>query len=191
MGFHFWIGDYFENVLGVDGKFAKSSVYSFISLIGPTSGSLVGGAICEYFGGYTKNTSSIICIIFSVLCGIATSLIPFTSSLSFFAILMFLFFFFGNCLMPILIGISFNSVDIEYRVASYGVNSLISNFFRNLPAPIIYGFINSKFKNNHKKLAMACNCYYLWVCTILITINCYLRFKTKKKKKIFNKYNWN
>ena len=182
MGLHYWIGDYFENVLGEEGKFAKTSVYSIVSLIGPTSGSIVGGAICEYFGGYTKKTSSFICIIFSLLTALTASFIPITTSLSLFAILLFLFFFFGNCMMPILVGISFNSVDNEAKGASYGVNSLICTFFGNLPSPLIYGLINSKYKNSHKSLAMAFNCYYVWVNTILIMVNGYLRFKEKKEE---------
>ena len=31
MGTHYWIGDYFQNVLGQDGKMAKASVYSIVS----------------------------------------------------------------------------------------------------------------------------------------------------------------
>ena len=182
MGLHYWIGDYFENVLGEEGKFAKTSVYSIVSLIGPTTGSIVGGTICEYFGGYSKKISSFICTIFSLLTAITAIFIPLISSLSLFAILLFLFFFFGNCMMPILVGISFNSVDNEAKGASYGVNSLICTFFGNLPSPLIYGFINSKYKNSHKSLAMAVNCNYIWVNTVLIAVNGYLRFKAKKEE---------
>lgn len=54
MGTHYWIGDYFQNVLGQDGKYAKTTIYSFVSLLGPFLGSMAGAAICEFFGGYTK-----------------------------------------------------------------------------------------------------------------------------------------
>ena len=59
MGTHYWIGDYFQNVLGEDGKLAKSGIYSLVSLLGPFTGSMVGAGICEYFGGYSNNHSSI------------------------------------------------------------------------------------------------------------------------------------
>ena len=48
MGTHYWIGDYFTNALGQDGKMAKVSIYSFVSFLGPFLGSIVGASICEY-----------------------------------------------------------------------------------------------------------------------------------------------
>ena len=58
MGTHYWIGDYFQNALGQDGKLAKASIYSVVSLVGPFTGSMVGAAVCEKVGGYTKRASS-------------------------------------------------------------------------------------------------------------------------------------
>ena len=189
MGLHYWIGDYFENVLGEEGRFAKSSIYSFVSLIGPTSGSIVGGVICEYFGGYSKKNSSFICFIFSILMGITAIFIPNVSYLSLFGILLFLFFFFGNCMMPILVGISFNSVDNENKGASYGLNSLICTIFGTLPSPSIYGFINSKYKDRHKSLAMGFNLNFVWINSVLVGINFLLRLKEKKVDDMYIKNN--
>lgn len=56
MGTHYWIGDYFQNVLGQDGKKAKAAVYSVVSLVGPFTGSMAGAAVCEYVGGYAKKS---------------------------------------------------------------------------------------------------------------------------------------
>jgi len=111
MGTHYWIGDYFQNVLGQDGKLAKTTIYSFVSLVGPFTGSMAGAAICECFGGYTKKHSSLLCFVFSVLTGISAIFTPMVDKLSYFTGLLFSFFFFANCMMPILIGISFNCVD--------------------------------------------------------------------------------
>ena len=180
MGLHYWIGDYFENVLGEEGRFVKSSIYSFVSLIGPTTGSIVGGVICEYFGGYSKKNSSFICFIFSILMGITAIFIPNVNSLSLFGIFLFLFFFFGNCMMPILVGISFNSVDNANKGASYGLNSLICTIFGTLPSPSIYGFINSKYKDRYKSLAMGFNLNFVWLNSLLVGINFLLRLKEKK-----------
>ena len=129
MGVHYWIGDYFTHALGLDGKVARSSVYSLVSLLGPFLGSMVGAAICEYFGGYTKKVSSLLCVFFSILTGISAIFIPMVNYLPYFTILLFLFFFFANNMMPILIGISFNCVDKKIRGALYGVNSLMCTFF--------------------------------------------------------------
>ena len=175
MGTHYWIGDYFQNALGQDGKLAKASIYSVVSLVGPFTGSMVGAAVCEKVGGYTKRASSLLCCGFSVLTGICAVLIPMTNDMMVFTVELFLFFFFANCMMPILIGISFNCVDKKLKGASYGVNSLMCTFLGNLPAPSVYGFINDLYKETNPKMAMACNLNYIWVNTILIALNFHFR----------------
>ena len=175
MGTHYWIGDYFQNVLGQDGKLAKASVYSVVSLVGPFTGSMAGAAVCEKVGGYTKRASSLLCCGFSILTGICAVLIPMTNDMMVFTVELFLFFFFANCMMPILIGISFNCVDKKLKGASYGVNSLMCTFLGNLPAPSVYGFINDIYKETNPKMAMACNLNYIWVNTILIALNFHFR----------------
>ena len=175
MGTHYWIGDYFQNVLGQDGKLAKASVYSVVSLVGPFTGSMAGAAVCEKVGGYTKRASSLLCCGFSILTGICAVLIPMTNDMMVFTVELFFFFFFANCMMPILIGISFNCVDKKLKGASYGVNSLMCTFLGNLPAPSVYGFINDKYKDTNPKMAMACNLNYIWVNTILIALNFHFR----------------
>ena len=175
MGTHYWIGDYFQNALGQDGKLAKASIYSVVSLVGPFTGSMVGAAVCEKVGGYTKRASSLLCCGFSVLTGICAVLIPMTNDMMVFTVELFLFFFFANCMMPILIGISFNCVDKKLKGASYGVNSLMCTFLGNLPAPSVYGFINEMYKETNPKMAMACNLNYIWVNTILIALNFHFR----------------
>ncbi len=184
MGTHYWIGDYFTNALGTDGKVARASIYSLVSLLGPFLGSMVGAAICEYFGGYTKKVSSLLCVFFSILTGISAVLIPMVDSLSYFTVLLFLYFFFANNMMPILIGISFNCVDKKIKGASYGVNSLMCTFLGNLPAPSVYGFINAKYKDTNKRLAMALNLNYIWVNTILLIINYSCRLREKNEEEL-------
>ena len=187
MGIHYWIGDYFQNVLGQDGKVAKASVYSFVSLFGPLTGSVVGTAVCEKFGGYKKRISSLLCCGFSILTGFCAVLIPMTSDMVLFTFELFFFFFFANCMMPILIGISFNCVDKKLRGTSYGVNSLMCSFLGNLPAPSVYGFINDMYKEKNKKMAMACNLNYIWVNTILIAMNFYFRKGENPEEKLIKK----
>ena len=187
MGTHYWIGDYFQNVLGQDGKLAKASIYSLVSLLGPFLGSMVGAAVVDYFGGYTKTKSSLLCLIFSILTGISAIFIPMVDNLTYFTVLLFLFFFFANNMMPILIGISFNRVDKKIRGASYGVNSLLCTFLGNLPAPSVYGFINSMYKETNNRLAMTLNLNYIWVNTLLVALNYYFRLKEKTEEEVEQK----
>jgi predicted MFS family arabinose efflux permease len=184
MGTHYWIGDYFQNVLGQDGKYAKTTIYSFVSLLGPFLGSMAGAAICEFFGGYTKKVSSLLCIFFSALTGVSAVFTPMVNDLKYFTGLLFAFFFFANCMMPILIGISFNCVDKKIRAASYGVNSLLCTFLGNLPAPSVYGFINEKYKATNPRLAMTINLNYIWVNTGLVAVNYICRLREKDEEEL-------
>ena len=184
MGLHYWIGDYFQNALGQDGKLAKATIYSLVSLLGPFLGSMTGAAVCECFGGYTKKLSSLLCVFFSILTGITAVLTPMVDNLTYFTILLFLFFFFANCMMPILIGISFNCVDKKLKGASYGVNSLMCTFLGNLPAPSVYGFINAKYQDTNKRFAMTLNLNYIWVNTVLVALNYFFRLREKTEEEL-------
>ena len=145
---------------------------------------MVGAAICECFGGYTKKHSSLLCFVFSILTGISAVFTPMVDNLTYFTILLFAFFFCANLMMPILIGISFNCVDKKIRGASYGVNSLMCTFLGNLPAPSVYGFINAIYKDTNKRLAMTINLNYIWVNTILVGLNYYFRLREKSPEEL-------
>jgi hypothetical protein len=67
--------------------------------------------------------------------------------------------------------------------ASYGVNSLMCTFLGNLPAPSVYGFINDRYKESNKRLAMTLNLNYIWVNTLLIAANYYFRLQEKVEEK--------
>ena len=182
MGTRYWIGDYLQNVLGQDDKMAKALVYSVVFLVGPLLGRKTGAAVCEIIGGYSKRASSLLCWGFSVLSGICAVLIPMTNNIIVFTVELFLFFYCGNCMIPILLGISFNCIDRKLRGASYRVNSFLCEFLGHLPAPSVYGFINDLYKETNPKMAMACNLNYIWVNTILIALN--FLFRKSKKTEI-------
>ncbi len=85
---HYWIGDYFTNVLEIKDKLVRTSSYSFISLAGTFFGSTVGEQFAIFLEGMKRK-------------------VPF----------LFVYFIFNfdwsssnftNCYMPILIGISFS-----------------------------------------------------------------------------------
>ena len=180
MGIHYWLGDYFVNVLEIKGKFAKTISYVIISLLGPIIGSMIGGAVCEKFGGYEKKSSIFICIFFSVLTCISGAIVPEVKSLGTFTAAVFIFFVFANCQMPILIGISFNCVPRTLKGASYGINSLMCTFLGNLLAPSVYGYLNDVFKMTDKRMAMRCVMNYIWVNLFYLILCAIFRYRKKE-----------
>jgi MFS family permease len=178
MAIHYWIGDYFTNVLEIKDKLARTSSYSFVSLAGPFIGSTVGAAVCQFFGGYEKKSSIFVCILFSVLTGISAAAVPYTQTIFYFSVALFMFFLFANCQMPILIGISFSSVSKELKPSSYGVNSLMCTFLGNLLAPATYGMLNDYFKATDKRLAMKIVLNYSWVNLVYLILCAIFRYRS-------------
>ena len=187
MGIHSWLGDYFGNVLGQDKGLARSTTYTLVSILGPFLGSMAGAGVCDLIGGIKNIKSSLLGILFSILTGICAIVIPMITDYIYFTIALFLFFFFANCMMPIMIGVSFDSVTKKYKGASYGVNSLLCTILGNLPAPSVYGYINGKYKNTNKRMAMTVNLNYIWVNTIFLGVNYFFRLKKSKEEIVEDK----
>lgn len=188
MSIHYWIGDYYTSGLGLDpkkSKAEKAASYSTVSLFAPMIGSTIGSIICEKIGGYTRRISSFLCIIFACLSGCAAIAITIPDSVVYFSAALFAFFFFTNCMMPILIGIGFSCVGKKQKIASYGVNSLMCTFLGNFPAPTVYGYFNDKYRDTNPRMAMKLCTNYIWVSAVLLTINFMVRKdeEVKEEKK--------
>ena len=162
MAVHYWIGDYFINVLEIENKLAKTISYSIISLLGPFIGTIIGRYTIEYIGGYEQKKATLLCILYSIFTCLSGSLVSKANNLLSFTFIVFLFFVFANCQIPILIGISINNVPQRFKAMSYSVNNIICTFFGYLLAPAVYGYINDYYKIRDKKLALKFVFYYVW-----------------------------
>jgi len=178
---HYWIGDYFINVLDVENKLAKTLSYSIISLIGPFVGTIIGRYTIEYIGGYEQKKATLLCIFYSILTCISGSFVSKANSLLSFTFILFLFFVFANCQIPILIGISINNVPQKFKAMSYSVNNLICTFFGYLLAPAIYGYINDYYKLRDKKMALRFAFYYVWGNLFYLLICGIIQFLTREE----------
>lgn len=183
--FQFWLGAYYTNGLHLNHektKIQKSISYFILYMISPTLGSTVGSFFCEKIGGCTKKKSSLLCMFFAICAGISAIFLTIPDNAYIFSFIMFCFFFFGNCMIPTLIGIGFNCVGKKEKIAAYGVNSLMCVLFGNLPAPTVYGFINDKFKDVNSRMAMRICINYIWVSVILLSINYFVRSDDVQKE---------
>ena len=178
---HYWIGDYFINVLDVENKLAKTLSYSIISLVGPFVGTIIGRYTIEYIGGYEQKKATLLCIFYSILTSISGSFVSKANSLLSFTFILFLFFVFANCQIPILIGISINNVPQKFKAMSYSVNNLICTFFGYLLAPAIYGYINDYYKLRDKKMALRFAFYYVWGNLFYLLICGIIQFLTREE----------
>lgn len=186
MATHYWLGDYYTNVLHVTEEQAhlKTLSYTLISLVGPLTGSFIGSPIATYFGGYETKPCMYLCIVFSFCTCVSAFLVPFMNTLLSFVICVFFFFMFANCMMPILIGLCFVTVEPSLKSSAYPLNSLMCTFLGNFPSTTIYGYINQKYKATDNKMAMRCVMNYIWVNFVFLCISAVIRNKQEAKKKI-------
>ena len=97
------MGDYLENVLGQKNKVIKATVYSIIFLVGSLTENIIGTSIFNRFSNYNMSETSLLCIYFCVLTGMWVYKYPISSEIKAFTTKLFAFFFFGNCMMILLI----------------------------------------------------------------------------------------
>jgi MFS family permease len=141
----FWTSDYLKTVLLID---EDSTTIAFIitCITAPTIGILVGGGIVQKLGGYeTKIALPVVCIY--ALCAVCSA-IPVTqcNSLISFAICLWLFLFFGGCIVPNMIGIILSSLPNELKGAGNSVTAFFTHLIGFLPGPYFYGVLNKKMR---------------------------------------------
>ena len=177
----FWTTNYLTVVMKID----RSIVFpAFVAtcITAPTSGVIIGGCIIQKLGGYETRKSMFICCIFAlcaVLCGIPICLFD---SIVGFAIFLWLFLFFGGCIIPNLIGVTLTSLPIELRAAGNSVTVFLNTILGFLPAPFTYGVIYESTRKHSPRFAYGFIIMYSTIALTLIIIGAILREKEFKKK---------
>lgn len=106
----FWITDYELHCL----KAEKSEIIIaviFICVTSPTFGAITSAYIGNYLGGFQSKKSLPICLVccfFGLITGMP---IPFFNSFYFVNFLLWVQFFFGGCMVPIMTSVMISSVE--------------------------------------------------------------------------------
>lgn len=178
-----FINDYFQNVLGVTDKSARLGVLTALTLIGTLLGSLIGGIIGTLVGGYQNKRASIALIFLQTITAISSILTPYMNTLFTFALFFGTNMTFTSSIMPIITGMVITSVPNQQRAMANSLTSLIVNLFGMMPAPYIYGKLNTLYGDTEPRLPMkVVHCTSL-VCLALFIIGAILKYR---EKQIFN-----
>ena len=184
---HLFIKDYVQNGLGENNQILLLSYYSLASVIGPSLGGALGGAIVTKVGGYEHKNSCKIVSFFSLLTLFTTYFLCFTDTLFSFCICLFLFYATTYMFYPILTGYAVNSLSQKQKGTGYSFTTLIVTVCGNFPGPLYYGIINDKFKKTNPRLAWRCSVFYYIVGFTLLQFACFFRYKDLDKKEAENK----
>ena len=105
-----------------------------------------------------------ICSIFTFISGVISALV---SKINLFIIFMWLAFFFGGAIVPILTGIIITSLPKHLRASGNSLQLFIGTLLGYLPAPYIYGVLEDYFEDGGKK-SYFFNMSFLFICVILL-----------------------
>ena len=148
-GLQFWISDYLRIVIKVDPTLVYSA-YAFISITAPILGVAAGGKVCNYFGGYSGEHALLICLFFAGLGTLLSLPIPFLNNFYLLAFCLWITFFCGGALLPILTGLLISSIPKPLRNIGNSVAQFLETLFGYMPAPGLYGLLNDIAEDSTK-----------------------------------------
>ena len=181
---HTFLKKYTFEALNYNNEITFFYYYSLTTILAPSLGSLIGGAICNKFlGGYESKNSIWIILFFGTTAVLFITLIRIVEEFNFLIIYIFGYFFSVSAFLPTISGYIINSLHKELKGFGSSFDSLITNILGKLPSPIIYGIINDEYKKEKPKYAWnkSLMIYYLGI--VFIYFSCFFKWKSSNKSK--------
>jgi len=181
---HTFLKKYTFEALNYNNEITFFYYYSLTTILAPSLGSLIGGAICNKFlGGYESKNSIWIILFFGTSAVFFITLIRIAKEFNYSIIYIFGYFFSVSAFLPTISGYIINSLHKELKGFGNSFDSLITNILGKLPSPIIYGIINDIYKKEKPKYAWnkSLMIYYLGI--IFIYLSCFFKWKSSNKSK--------
>ena len=191
---HVFLKKYTFEALNYNNEITFFYYYSLTTILAPSLGSLIGGAICNKFlGGYESKKSVYIILFFGTIAVFFITLARISTNFNYLIIYIFGYFFSVSAFLPTISGYIINSLHKELKGFGSSFDSLITNILGKLPSPIIYGIINDRHKKEEPKYAWNKSLMVYYLGTVFIYLACFFKWKlndkNKSKKKIKGKSN--
>ena len=150
---HFWLSDFLRTVINED-PVKVTAYYSIICFIGPLGGLLANSILKSTIGNYQSRKSSYPIVILQLIASIFSICIGLMNSTLTVSIITIIFLIFNSSVLPLIQGILISCIDKSLSATGFAFASTCTQLLTAGTTPMIYGYINDKYKNIYPRLAM-------------------------------------
>ena len=136
----FWIADYLMNINNAPYDLIVK-MFTLVSITGPIIGAIFSGYIGTKIGGYSSVYALPLGILGSFIVIAASIPIPLISNNYLIFGCIWVMFFMGGIIVPLLTGIMLSVVEPENRPMANSLANTMYNLLGFFPAPFVYGWI--------------------------------------------------
>ena len=150
---HYWWTDFLRTVINEQqGK--VTLYYAIICFLGPLGGVLANSILKSIIGDYQSKKSSYPIVILQTIASIFSICIGLMNSTLTVSIITIIFLIFNSSVLPLIQGILISCIDKSLSATGFAFASTCTQLLTAGTTPMIYGYINDKYKNIYPRLAM-------------------------------------
>ena len=150
---HYWLSDFLRTVINED-QVKVTIYYSIICFIGPLGGLLANSILKSLIGNYQSRKSSYPIVILQTIASIFSIFIGLMNTSFKVSSITILYLIFNSSVLPLIQGILISCIDQNLSATGFAFASTVTQLLTAGTTPMIYGYINDKYKNKYPRLAM-------------------------------------
>ena len=150
---HFWLSDFLRTVINEE-QVKVTIYYSIICFTGPLGGLLANSILKSLIGDYQSRKSSYPIVILQTIASFFSISIGLMNSSLSVSIITILFLIFNSSVLPLIQGILISCIDKKLSATGFAFASTCTQLLTAGTTPMIYGYINDRYKSKYPRLAM-------------------------------------
>ena len=150
---HFWLSDFLRTVINEE-RVKVAVYYSIICFTGPLGGLLANSILKSLIGDYQSRKSSYPIVILQTIASFFSISIGLMNSSLSVSIITVLFLIFNSSVLPLIQGILISCIDKKLSATGFAFASTCTQLLTAGTTPMIYGYINDRYKSKYPRLAM-------------------------------------
>ena len=150
---HYWLSDFLRTVL-YEEQVKVTIYYSIICFLGPLGGLLFNTFLKSIIKDYQSRESSYPIVILQTIASIFSICIGLMNSSLGVSIITIIFLIFNSSVLPLIQGILISCIDKNLSATGFAFASTCTQLLTAGTTPMLYGYINDRYKNRYPRLAM-------------------------------------